>query len=178
MICRLCDARCCKERLITITVFDALRIEKHSGISAKEFAFLSPPRIINIDYEYLLECDEGSRLLAIKSYPCYFLKENRCSIYKYAPLICKLYPFSPNGNIVGMCPLHAKVLFKLRGIERSVVERYLEEDVEYRRIVAEWNSIWKSNGGDEKRCWDFIFEEGKKRLPRGGFEPPTSRSPS
>ena len=176
MRCNLCDARCCKERLITITIFDVLRISHSTGLSPETFSQLVFPSILNLSYDYILECREGSRILALKSYPCYFLKDNKCSIYPNAPLICRLYPFSPDGKVRGMCPLLPKLLFSLRGVSKELIEAYEREDALYRGIVMKWNERGKDKSLDE--CWEFLLKEGKKRLPRGGFEPPTSRSPS
>jgi len=33
-----------------------------------------------------------------KTKPCFFLKKNECSIYKFRPLICRSYPFSVNDD--------------------------------------------------------------------------------
>ena len=162
MICNSCDARCCKNKLITVTIFDVLRIMEH-GRKFEEFVSLEYPKIINMDERFLLRCKEKKvemdYILALKSYPCVFLENNRCSIYEYAPTVCKVYPFNLEGKVLENADCgFRKVFFKIRGISKEIVEKMKREEEEYASIVKEWNKI----RGNKKECIEFLIKRGKE----------------
>ncbi len=163
MICSLCDARCCKTRVITITAFDMYRIWK-KGKKIEEFVELRRANLLNIDFDQVLICNDNGfedyYLLTIKSHPCVFLKDNKCSIYEYAPLVCKVYPFNVIGKLMKntMCPLITKPLFYLRG-EEGFRNFLYKENEEYKKIVEKWNKI----KGSREECIDFLLKEAGKR---------------
>ncbi len=164
MICELCDARCCKDRIITITIFDAIRIMKNAKIKFEDFAVFERPRLLNLDYNELIKCKENGVeqdfILTIKSHPCVFLKNNRCSIYEYAPMVCKLYPFNSEGNYIegALCPIQSKILFKFRGVEKKIVEQFKKEEAEWRKLIKKWNLI----AGTKEECKEYLIKEGMK----------------
>ena len=140
LACSLCDKRCCKELLITITSFDAVRISEYVGKAVEEFAELIEPRILNVDWSTVLECREGYRLLALKSRPCIFFKDGKCSIFEAAPLACRLYPHTLEGfNWQSACPLTSKVIFHIHNPGLKVREQYKREISAYRKLVAKLN---------------------------------------
>ena len=172
-ICGLCDARCCKDYVITITAYDALKIIDEYGYDPHDFLNLHFARIFNVDESTVLYCDEedGSSigyLFALKSHPCWFLDErtNKCRIYENAPLTCKLYPFNTSYkfNRWARCPYFSKLLFKLedrinpervRGISRELVENLRK----HRILVRRWNAKKIRN---KEECIDFMVESARK----------------
>ena len=170
MICSLCDARCCKERIISITIFDVIRIMEKTKKEFDEIAELRRANLLNVDYSNLLTCKddvvEMEYLLALKSHPCIFLKNNRCSIYEFSPLVCRAYPFSENkkiGELVA-CPLKNKIMFSIRGIDKEIIENLKKEDKEYKKIIKKWNER-KEGGRTKKDCVRFLFKEaGSEQL--------------
>ncbi|HLC69154.1 MAG TPA: YkgJ family cysteine cluster protein [Candidatus Bilamarchaeaceae archaeon] len=158
--CSLCAAHCCKNYLITLTSFDVLRIMQETGKKPGEFVQLVPARILNPDNEAILECYEGKEryeyLLTFYSHPCYFLKDNRCSIHEIAPLACRLYPYNANGKMVprALCPTIPKLLFRLKGADIRV-QQYEKQMEAYKKIVAKWNV----RHGKKEDCLEFLLKE-------------------
>lgn len=165
--CRLCDAKCCKEHLITVTSFDVLRVTEKTNKKPGEFAELVPLKLLNFDNETVLECYDGKLrydyLLAFKSYSCYFLKDNLCSIHEFAPLSCKLYPYQSNNKFMprALCPALAKLLFKIKKPDVRG-EEYLKQLNTYKKIVEKWNR----KHGKKEDCLEFLLNEslGTKRI--------------
>jgi len=161
--CKLCSALCCKEPLITVTSFDVLRVIEKTDKKIEEFAELTPLKIINFDNDTVLECYEGKLryeyLLAFKSHPCYFLKDNLCTIHEFAPLACKLYPYQSNDKLMprALCPSISKLLFRIKKPDIKA-EHYLEEMNSYKKVVAKWNVLH----GKKDECLEFLLDESKK----------------
>lgn len=158
--CEFCDARCCKEHVITVTSFDILRIMNKTGKKFEEFAVLEPLRILNFDNDTVLECYEnGMRydyVLALKSHPCIFLRKNRCKIHEFAPLVCGCYPFNQAGRMLERkrCPAISSLAFGIFGTNGNF-KAYAKQLKDYKRIVAEWNR----KKGSKKECIKFIINE-------------------
>ena len=81
---RKCNAECCRiESLIPISVYDVFEISKHLKIPPQKFFNTYCVTTQQGSYHYLaLDCT--------KQHKCPFLKNNKCSIYKTRPLICRL----------------------------------------------------------------------------------------
>ena len=154
--CSLCKATCCKNYLITVTSFDIARIAAKTGKKPDEFAYFYPAKILNYDWDTVLQFfDTGPlpdySLLALRSWPCVFLEQNKCSIHDLLPLICKRYPFDFSGNLIARhCPMPSKALFILNGPDAK--ERLAEIDA-YKAIVKEWNGL----NGKKEDCMEFIM---------------------
>ncbi len=158
MICDLCNAKCCKTFVVTITAFDLLRIAEHIK-DYKKYVEIRKPDILNYDERFLIECKECYGLLAIKSHPCIFLKDKKCSIWPFAPMACKLYPYNIEGKMVNaICPLHAKILFRLKKPDKFLLEKAIKEHELYALIVKEWNS----KKGERKDVIDFMVKKAKE----------------
>ena len=159
MICELCNAKCCKTFVVTITAFDLFRIAEHIK-DYKKYVEIRKPDILNYDERFLIECKECHGLLAIKSHPCAFLKNNRCSIWPFAPMACKLYPYNIEGKMVKnpVCPFHAKILFKFKKPDKEIVERAKKENELYALIVREWNK----KKGKRKDVFEFMIKRAKE----------------
>lgn len=168
--CSFCKSLCCKEKLITINIFDALRIKKNLNINIEKFASLELPRILNLDEKSLLFCKERKErfpieyVLAIKSRPCIFLdnEKNKCNIYSFSPLTCRVYPFSENGKMIKnpRCPEIPKLMFHFFGIDKKqeLLKKVIEENKNYIKIVKKWNNI----KGTKKQCIKFLEKEAER----------------
>ncbi len=161
--CSACSADCCKNYVITITSFDAVRIMERTGKGFSEFAVLEPLRLLNFDNDTVLECYRGGLrydyVLALRSHHCLFLKRDRCSIRSFAPLVCRIYPHTESGQVIGgaRCPMAANALFRLKGADRSL-PNYRKQLGEYRKLVAEWNR----KRGTVAECARFLVSRSRK----------------
>lgn len=159
--CDLCDARCCKEYLVTVTSFDVLKIIKRTCVKPEKFCHLAPCNILNYDTRAMLSCYSGrystEHLLALKSWPCHFLKAGRCSIYPYAPLACRQYPYSIEGKKMtrASCPPVSNILFTFKKPHENEYNLWLER---YHEIVEKWNA----KRGTKEECIEFLMEESEK----------------
>ena len=156
--CSGCKAPCCREYLITLTSFDVSRIAENTGKNPEEFALFSRANLLNLNESTILKCYEGKDrydyILSLKSHPCIFLKENNCSIHRFAPYICRLYPYTSEGKILGRarCNFIQKTGFRLAGVSISK-EDYSKQINEYLELVKEWNR----KKGTKEECWEFLF---------------------
>ena len=159
--CSGCKAPCCRDYLITLTSFDVSRIAENTKKKPEEFAQLSRANILNLNESTILECYEKNErydyLLALNSHPCTFLKESKCSIHNFAPYICRFYPYTSEGKILGRarCNIIQKAGFKLAGVSISK-EAYSNQITEYMKLVKEWNK----KKGTKEECWEFLFSRG------------------
>lgn len=169
-ICSLCDARCCKDYVITVTPFDVLLIAEQLGKQPSEFSELSKASLLNADPSTVLECSEhGSQcsfVLSLKGQPCVFLSENRCSIHSIAPLVCRLYPYNVAGKFMPYvrCPLQAKALYCISKPEAATVEQFQSNLFAYKKLVTEWNV--EHRGGTSGQCMEFLLSETKNIIAK------------
>ena len=70
-------ARCCKYSIIPLTEDEIKSIETHTGLDKEVFS-------------------TNSNLMRFVDGKCYFLKDDKCTIYKARPNICKQFPFGRN----------------------------------------------------------------------------------
>ncbi len=155
--CSFCSACCCKTYTITVTSFDILRICKNTGKKPEEFTVFHPVRLLAYDPATVIDFEDGNGILGFKSHPCVFLKNNLCTIYKFAPLSCRRYPFTLNGSInPRFCPLPSRLIFRFNAPgPRENLDHELNA---YKKIVKEWNK----NPGKKKDCLSFIMEKMHK----------------
>lgn len=151
--CSLCQANCCKTYRISVTSFDVKRI-CNLGIKP-DFAIFHPPTLLLFDPDTVLDFEDDYRggILGFKSHPCYFLKNNRCTIHKYAPLSCRRYPYTISDYLnARFCPLSSSLLFRIKGadIKKGVL---LKELNAYKAIVKEWNR----KPGKKQDCLPFLL---------------------
>jgi Fe-S-cluster containining protein len=163
--CSLCNASCCKDLYITVTIFDILRIMEETKKKHEEFAIIYPLRLLNFDNETVLECKEkeekyiSEHILCLKSHPCIFLESNHCTIHKIAPSVCKSFPKGIDGKFkTKLCPSPAGLAFRVLGTE-SRAEYKWELDT-YKEIVETWNKSKAS----KSVCMDFLLDQGKEKL--------------
>ncbi|MBU0586732.1 YkgJ family cysteine cluster protein [Candidatus Micrarchaeota archaeon] len=156
--CGFCDARCCRNHVITVTSFDIVRIISKTKMKFEDFASLEPLKILNYDEDTVLECyEKGLRydyVLALKSHPCTFLKGNRCTIHHFSPLVCRCYPFNSIGKILKrkQCSITSDVLFRLNG--PSQTEEYSTQIKKYKELVRKWNR----KKGTVNQCIKFLMK--------------------
>ncbi|MCW3999141.1 MAG: YkgJ family cysteine cluster protein [Candidatus Bathyarchaeota archaeon] len=82
-----CCGLCCgdteeKTRRILLLEAEAEEISAQTGLPIEDFAAEIAG---NAPYIYEMKKPQGGK--------CFFLKDNRCSIYTARPLICRFYPF-------------------------------------------------------------------------------------
>lgn len=168
--CKLCDARCCKELTITVTIFDVIRISKATGKKPEEFCEIIYPSLLFYDTRDLIGYYENDiyyeGLLALKSHPCIFLKKNLCSIYPVRPLACRLYPFNIAKKLKksALCPPASKVVFYFQKPPQELIESYNREELMYRELVSKWNYINKKLKKGRKNAIKWLYNEGVKVL--------------
>jgi Fe-S-cluster containining protein len=164
--CSFCDGKCCESFVITVSAFDVARIERETGKRAGEFAELRRLDILFYDEDTVVEAKEGGYtgyyLLALKSHPCYFFADGKCTIYSYRPLACRVYPFSENGRMSkrALCPLVSKIGFAFFRPSKKIIEEYKKEREAYAEIVKKCNE--KKLGREE--AFDFLIERAKTMI--------------
>lgn len=156
--CSFCRASCCKNYTVTVTIFDVLRLCRHTERKAGDFAVLHEARLLCYDPDLVLDFTDHPRghLLGLKSHPCVFLgKDNLCEVHASAPLPCRRYPFTAAGSMnARFCPLVPRIMFRLKGA--SIPKGLLLKELEaYKEIVKEWNR--KSGKKDE--CIAFLLKK-------------------
>jgi Fe-S-cluster containining protein len=92
--CTKC-ANCCRTLRIVITDEDISRIAAHLGMGQDEFIAA------------YLERDEEEGRFRIKTTPCPFLNDNKCTIYEVRPEKCRGYPFTDKPDFPFMSITHA-----------------------------------------------------------------------
>ena len=156
--CSGCKARCCSDYLVTVNSFDLKQIADATGKKPDEFAEFYPAKILNYDWDMVLAFyGKGPLpdfcLLALKSWPCIFLKESKCSIHGLSPFVCRRYPFNTSGSMVARhCSLLSKALFILNGPEAQGEQWKIGA---YKKIVKEWNAA----KGKKEDCMVFLMEK-------------------
>jgi len=100
------------------------------------------------------EDDYRGGIIGFKSHPCYFLKDNKCTIHKFAPLSCKRYPFTIYNTLnARFCPFSSKILFKINGSDVKS-DPLVKELAKYKLIVKEWNK----KPGKKEDCLRFLLD--------------------
>ena len=143
--CIGCNAPCCRDLIITVTAFDVLRAAKASELPPETFAELRPLDLLYYNPKEVVVAleggEEGHYVLAFRSHPCFFYDERKgCTIYKSAPLACRLYPYNSEGRLTGsLCPLKNKLLHFLKPPSQALLKAYEEERRTYWGIVEKVN---------------------------------------
>lgn len=163
LACSLCDARCCKDFLITTTAFDILRIARATGLKPEKFSSLVEPRMLRVDWSTVVQTKEGDFILALNSKPCIFLEGNRCSIFENAPLACRLYPYTLERKIRGACPTPSKVVFAFSKPATKLLKQYEDEIEAYRKIVKEVSD----KKLEKKRAYALLLEMASELISSG-----------
>ena len=158
--CLLCDAKCCRGYKICVTPFDVLRIAKNTGLKPEEFSGLYSEHIFSYDMDTVIEDKDGKQyLLYLNSPPCPFLAKNgNCTIYGFAPLVCRVYPYTERGRLkkAPKCGLFNRLLFRMSKPEG--VGQYNDEYALYVRIAARWNR----RKGTKDEAFRFLMGEAAK----------------
>jgi len=162
-VCDLCRAECCNSFVITVTSFDVLRIANNTGKNPEDFSYLRRLDMLKYEDSMLVEVHDEKYpdyyLLSLKSHPCVFLKEDKCSIQSFKPLSCRLYPVMGNGKKSNrtLCPAFSGILFSAKN---GLLEKHNEEKELYKKMVGECNSK-KLN---KKDAFDFIMKNSANVL--------------
>lgn len=101
--CKACGA-CCKNvrDSVMLDAFDAFRLIKYFK---KIYPNKSPDEILSL-FSQIKELSPGYFIYILRTFgdedACIFLKNNSCTVYKYRPRVCRIYPFTIdkvlNGN--------------------------------------------------------------------------------
>jgi len=160
--CSGCPAHCCKNYLITVTSFDVFKLSKRLDKMPDEFAGFYPAKILSYDWDTVLHFYDETKLpdyalLALKSRPCIFLENNKCSIHDFSPAVCKRYPRDLGGKLnTRHCSLFSKLLFLVGGRNPDGLQ---SEYGNYKKIVKSWNT----KKGRKDDCMKFLMEESAKQ---------------
>ncbi len=158
--CLLCNAKCCRDYMICVTPFDVLRIAKNTGLRPEKFSGLYAKNVFKYDLDTAIGTKDGKQhLLYLKSPPCPFLaKHGDCTIYSFAPLVCRVYPYTEKGGLKKnpKCGFFNKLLFRMSRPE--AVGQYNDEYALYIRIAARWNL----KKGTKDEAFRFIMAEAAK----------------
>lgn len=104
MKCDTCKNHCCIGDYGTLlTLHDAKRISKSTGMPVDEFCYYGPictdkegqeELMQDKDHTYFDFSDSGKvlQLKARDDGSCIFLKDKKCSVYHTRPLICRIFP--------------------------------------------------------------------------------------
>jgi Fe-S-cluster containining protein len=145
---------CCRDPLLPLTHADLARIVENSRLRAAEVVKWVSSREIDLapGSENFVSLRVGPRVMVLRHTRrgCRFLgADNRCSIYSFRPLGCRIFPFDPDfdrsGKLVRLrmidatdCPYESDGSNDRRKLLRlnTDTERELAE---YHAKVAEWN---------------------------------------
>jgi uncharacterized protein len=79
--CTKC-ANCCREISPTLDEEDVARLAARLGVTSEQFAS-----------QYLKSAEDEENPWIMRTLPCPFLKDNRCSVYEDRPQDCREYPY-------------------------------------------------------------------------------------
>jgi Fe-S-cluster containining protein len=131
---------------------------KHTGMSASEFVQFYPAKLLNQDWRSVLFFfDKGDlpdySILALKSWPCIFLKRGKCSIHGFSPFACRRYPHDIAGNLKRRdCSILSQAFFLING---PAAQENLKDLENYKSIVADWNA----KKGKRQDCLKFLLKK-------------------
>lgn len=146
--------KCCRDPLLPLTNADLLRIVNHSAADPAELVKWVSSREIALPAkdENFVSLRQGPRVMVLRHTRgrCLFLgTDNRCTIYSFRPLGCRIFPFDPefsrNGKLLHLRMIDATdCLHELDGSNNVRSLLRLNQDTErelaaYHGIVADWN---------------------------------------
>lgn len=153
------------ENLIMITLHDADRICKATGLKVEDFAEfrkVSDEKDLDEDEKYYF-ADGHALFMKKKNKKCVFLKDYKCSIHKNRPNLCRIYPFwyegeGDNIKIVRMnskkcdtCPATKK---ESRVCER-VFNKMLETQESLKEVARKYNEELETY--NKYKCFLFKY---------------------
>lgn len=127
-----CFGSCCRNRDLTLTPYDVLRLKSNLQIHSDDF--------LTQYTQYRLDPATGFPLLSIKLGPapeklCLFLSSDGCSVYEDRPTVCRLFPLARVSGFEQDSKSHDEFFYMLstpeclgRKEERTLtVEQWLQE---------------------------------------------------
>ncbi|MDD5022795.1 MAG: YkgJ family cysteine cluster protein [Candidatus ainarchaeum sp.] len=165
--CEYCNSKCCKYYTVALTREDILRVLKIK----KGFEWIQVIEANGIETQFshgFFIFDQGKMkecFLALnrkRSEKCIFLENNKCSIYEYRPMACRLYPFELGVKGVEYKKKHrCPIGWNIDDIKKDFLENNeiaKKEIEEHEKKVREWNS--KINEKKTiKEFIEFLIEE-------------------
>ena len=100
--CISCGTRCCRKFLVALTPYDVERISRKLNKPAVEFVEAFPAEKCACVYApiFWLYDDEFYIGMKRRDGGCIFLKDGRCAIHDFKPLVCRTFPYCiENGEI-------------------------------------------------------------------------------
>ncbi len=147
---------CCRDPLLPLTDADLRRIVDNSRIAPADVIKWVSCRQIDLtsDSENFVSLHAGRRVMVLRHQRggCRFLgSDNRCTIYSFRPLGCRIFPFDPdfnrNGKLVRLrmidatdCPYEKDGTNGVRDLRRLAQDTE-RELAEYCVRVAAWNRL-------------------------------------
>ncbi len=161
--CKSCTARCCRGLAVVLTIPEAKRMVKDTGLQPEDFLEFSG----NIDsretpHYPLLVQREGKveeYFIVIKrrrKVDCVFLGEDlACTVYEQRPHVCRLYPFELEGKKMkehALCPVKFE---KEAGTEETAAQ--LRKDlIDHGKIARKWSIDYWDEIPDMKKFSEYF----------------------
>lgn len=143
--CKGCTARCCRGLAVVLTIPEAKRMVKDTGLAPEEFLEFSNNINSRETPHYPLLARRGSIveeyfivLKRRRKVECIFLGDDlACTVYSERPYVCRLYPFELEGKQMkkgALCPIK----FEPEGnVERDA--KALQKDlIEHGKMARKW----------------------------------------
>ncbi|VVC01648.1 Putative zinc- or iron-chelating domain protein [uncultured archaeon] len=168
--CKGCTARCCRGLAVVLTIPEAKRMVKETGLAPEEFLeFSSKIDSRETPHYPLLVRREGmveEYFIVIRrerKVDCVFLGDDlACTAYAHRPHVCRLYPFELDGGKQkkgALCPVK---FVKEAGTEKAA--KSLREDlIEHGKLARRWHAKFGREAPDIFRFFEYF--EGPKERP-------------
>jgi Fe-S-cluster containining protein len=168
--CNQCG-ECCRGMDVPLTHYDIYRImQSETKLSLDTFISLKPSVKNDLDAVFLYGFYNTLFLSnQLKDNSCIFLENSICTIYQYRPNSCRTWPFSTNSlNHLQIDQIAEQLVnvscdkkrFKNHNETRKNIENGINEVIEYRKLVREWNQKEEQDSELEDFV-EFIFKAVK-----------------
>lgn len=148
--CRFCTAKCCRNLTVVLTIPEAVRLVKATGLPPQDIMDFSDKVDSRKTPHYpLLVKGEGQLreyfiVLKHKGNDCIFLQDDlRCGIYNDRPNVCRLYPFDLDGGEMkkgALCPVEFKREESVGGDAKQLRQDLYDHGVMARKWIDSFGS--------------------------------------
>lgn len=154
--CILCG-ECCEWYWIPLTHLDMLRLKIYGKYILRKIVDLKDISEANRKDEFIIEVEDDKYYLSLSRNEnlCIFLKDGKCLVHRFKPLVCRFYPFiyvvekygdiriEVNDEAIGKCPglkIDSKIIpkdikFQLKRLAKI---RILELEF-WKKTIKSWN---------------------------------------
>ncbi len=161
--CKSCTARCCRGLAVVLTIPEAKRMAKETGLEPHEFLEFSGQIDSKETPHYPLLV---KHLLGVREYfiiikrrhktTCVFLGEDlACSAYAHRPHVCRLYPFELDASKVkkgALCP----VKFLREAGTAKIAEKLSADLFLHGKMAREWHQKFGTKVPDMMRFSEYF----------------------